>query len=91
LNKNGWFANSGECIHSTTLRDELEAATALSVQNKILLRPSKAIVTAACCGHTWSFKSKRSPRALSLREMRLSTQINWKNFTLLRNNKACIE
>ena len=83
LNKNGWFANTGECISSTPLRDEMEAATALSVQNKILFRPSKAIMTAACCGHAWSFKSKRSPRALSLREMRLSTQINWKNFTLL--------
>ena len=83
LNKNGWFANTGECIHSTTQRDDFSEATALSVENKKLLRPSKAIMTAASCGHAWSFKSKRSPRALSLREMRLSTQINWKNFTLL--------
>ncbi|MBR9896822.1 MAG: hypothetical protein GYB16_10610 [Gammaproteobacteria bacterium] len=82
LNKNGWFANTGECIHSTTQPDDDSASTALSVERKILLRPSKAIVTAACCGHAWSFKSKRSPRALTLREMRLSTQLNWKNFTL---------
>ena len=51
LNKNGWFANTGECISSTPLRDEMEAATALSVQNEILLRPSKAIMTAAVATH----------------------------------------
>ncbi|WP_338516541.1 hypothetical protein [Alteromonas gracilis] len=85
LNKSGWFANSGENINSSTQLDDFSSPKALSVRNKVLLRPSKPIITAACCGHAWSFKSKRSPRALTLREMRLSTQINWKNFT--RPNK----
>ena len=83
LNKSGWFSNSGEFIHSNTQIDDINTSTALSVERKMLLRPSKAVMAAACCGHCWSFKSKRSPRALSLREMRLSTQIHWKNFTLL--------
>ena len=85
LNKSGWFSNSGDFISPNT-HDEGEAnSRALSVENKILLRPTKAIMTSGCCGHTWSFKSKRSPRSLTLREMRLSTQVNWKQFTLLRN------
>ncbi|WP_394221814.1 hypothetical protein [Alteromonas gracilis] len=83
LNKSGWFSNSGEFIHSNTQIDDVDTSTALSVDRKVLLRPSKAIMTAACCGHCWSYKSRRSPRALTLREMRLSTQIHWKNFTLL--------
>jgi len=49
---------------------------------KTLLKPTKTIMASACSGHAWNFKSRVSPRALSIREMRLSTQINWKNFTL---------
>lgn len=82
LNKNGWFCNSGDRIPSNTSVNDDTNSCALSVENKILLKPTKAIMTSACCGHTWSFKSKRSPRALTLREMRLSTQIQWKDFTL---------
>ena len=52
--------------------------------SKTLLKPTKTIMASACSGHAWNFKSRVSPRALSIREMRLSTQINWKNFTLLK-------
>lgn len=82
LNKNGWFCNSGERVASAKTESENQETNSLSVERSILLRPSKTIMIAACCGHAWSFKSKRSPRALTLREMRLSTQIYWKNFTL---------
>lgn len=82
LNKNGWFCNTGNLISSNTSANDDTNSCALLVENKILLKPTKAIMTSACCGHTWNFKSKRSPRALTLREMRLSTQIQWKGFTL---------
>lgn len=55
-----------------------------SFDSKVLLKPTKTIMASACSGHAWNFKSRVSPRALSIREMRLSTQINWKNFTLLK-------
>ncbi|BFT29400.1 hypothetical protein D210916BOD24_05760 [Alteromonas sp. D210916BOD_24] len=84
LNKCGWFSNTGDFIHSNAIAEDEVNSCALSMENKILLRPVKSIMTSACCGHTWSFKSKRSPRSLTLREMRLSTQINWKNFTLVK-------
>lgn len=72
LNKHGWFSFSG---------DQREASEALPCQTK-LLRPTKPIMTAACCGHTWNHSGKSSPRALTLREMLLSGTINWKTFRL---------
>jgi hypothetical protein len=56
-----------------------DANTIMKMQ---LLKPTTAIMASACSGHMWRHKSKGAPRALSLREMRLSTQIKWKNFTL---------
>ena len=53
-----------------------------AVLKRQLLKPTTAIMASACSGHMWRHKSKGAPRALSLREMRLSTHINWKNFTL---------
>ena len=46
----------------------------------VLLRPSNAIFSAACCGHTWNHKGRSHPRTLTLRELLLSGSINWKNF-----------
>lgn len=71
-NKFGWFNTNGECIEPQHLKEGT-----LSVQ---LLKPSKAIFTAACCGHSWNHKGKGQQRALSLRELLLSLSINWKTF-----------
>lgn len=71
-NKFGWFNINGDCIASQHLKEGT-----LSVQ---LLKPSKAIFTAACCGHSWNHKGKGQQRALSLRELLLSLSINWKTF-----------
>jgi len=71
-NKHGWFTFEGEY--------QGNAADVYTTQS--LLKPTKAIMASACCGHTWRNKSKSAPRAISLREMRLSTKINWKSFTL---------
>ncbi len=71
-NKFGWFGLDGHCIEPQHVKDGT-----LSVQ---LLKPSKAIFTAACCGHTWNHKGKGQPRALSLRELLLSLSIDWKTF-----------
>lgn len=68
-NKFGWFALNGECLEEQN-----------SHVSHYLIKPNKAIVGAACSGHTWNSKGKTSPRALSLRELLLSTNINWKTF-----------
>lgn len=71
VNRHGWFSYRGSrCADDALTHDE-----------KKLIKPTKAVMTAACCGHSWNYKSRTSPRSLSLREMRLSTQINWKTFT----------
>ncbi|MCH8537289.1 MAG: hypothetical protein LAT66_05885 [Alkalimonas sp.] len=66
-NAHGWFAFSG---------------TPLSEDNadKFLLQPVKVVMTACCCGHQWSNKKRSSPRALTLRELLLTSCLNWKNF-----------
>lgn len=71
-NLHGWFTFSGNCTETPS-----NTYTA-----KKLLKPTKAIMASACSGHTWRHKSKGAPRSLSLREMRLSTKINWNNFGL---------
>lgn len=70
VNKHGWFYFSGEPQVVSTNR----------LQHKTLLLPCKINMIAACCGHTWNHRNRTSPRALSLREMLLSTTINWKTF-----------
>ncbi|WP_414830021.1 hypothetical protein [Alteromonas sp. H39] len=75
VNKHGWFHFSGEPL--------AEASSAPLSQHQ-LLRPTKPIMTAACCGHAWNHKGKTSPRALSLREMLLSGTIDWKTFRLTK-------
>ena len=72
LNKYGWFTTKGKPAEE---RADEQVLT-------VLMKPSKAIMTAACCGHAWSHKGRKTPRTLSLREMLLSTTINWKTFRL---------
>ena len=72
LNKHGWFAFSGEP----------DTATDAPLIQTMLLRPTKTTMTAACCGHTWNHKGKSTPRSLSLREMLLSGNIDWKTYRL---------
>ncbi len=88
-NKHGWFSFDGEVAHSEIEKNQLNAehdtsrfTDANAVLKRQLLKPTTAIMASACSGHMWRHKSKGAPRALSLREMRLSTHINWKNFTL---------
>jgi hypothetical protein len=71
-NKFGWFNIDGEFTE-----DNYRLIDVLSLR---LLKPTKAVLTAACCGHKWDYKGKGQQRALSLRELLLSLSINWKTF-----------
>ena len=85
LNKHGWFTFEG--IHlSCPLTNKGDTGATHSPMTAIrLLKPSKTFLTAACCGHCWNLKGKATtPRRLSLRQLLLTTSINWKNFTVLR-------
>jgi len=66
-NEHGWFSFSG---------------TPLAQENsdKFVLKPAKAIMTAACCGHQWLNGDKKPPRLLTLRELLLASRLNWQNF-----------
>jgi hypothetical protein len=68
-NKHGWFSLDG-----TSLEEE-KSHTIIQ-----MVKPNKAIVSAACSGHVWNSKGKTIPRALTLRELLLSTNINWTTF-----------
>ncbi|MBU3022071.1 hypothetical protein [Aestuariibacter sp. A3R04] len=70
LNKYGWFTFDGVSLSA----DDKTQLT--------LIKPTKVIMAAACCGHRWNHKGKLSPRSLTLRELLLSTTINWKKFVL---------
>jgi len=63
-NEHGWFDCHGKPLDG---------------QVGLLLKPSKATMTAACCGHQWRFSKRSTPRILSLREMLLASNINWRN------------
>ncbi len=63
-NEHGWFAMAGWPQEPDN-------------QQKLLLKPSKVIFTAVCCGHQWRNGDKKSPRLLSLREMLLASRLNW--------------
>ncbi len=49
-------------------------------QQTLLLRPQKSVYVAACCGHQWRQGQLVHPRVLTLREMLLSSYLNWQNF-----------
>jgi hypothetical protein len=69
LNKFGWFSKSGEYFDIVPKQAKY-----------LLLKPTKGIMAAACAGHCWTVRGKGIPRALSLRELLLSTDIEWKAF-----------
>ncbi|MBU1309575.1 MAG: hypothetical protein KKE30_08585 [Gammaproteobacteria bacterium] len=66
-NEHGWFSFSGTPLANAN-------------SDKFVLKPSKAIMTAACCGHQWLNDSKTTPRRLNLRELLLASRLNWQNF-----------
>lgn len=66
-NEHGWFSFSGTPL-------------AQANSDKFVLKPAKAIMTAACCGHQWLNGDKKPPRLLSLRELLLASRLNWQNF-----------
>jgi hypothetical protein len=66
-NEHGWFSFNGTPLQSDNA-------------SKFLLKPNKAIVTAACCGHQWLNNERKAPRVLSLRELLLTSRLNWHNF-----------
>lgn len=70
-NEHGWFDFNGGYNEST------------AVLTKTLLKPTKATMSAACCGHQWLNQRRTSPRLLSLREMLLATRVNWRQFSKL--------
>lgn len=66
-NENGWFTLAGEPQDSEN-------------KNVRLLKPTKVSMTCACSGHKWKNNKRTSSRLLTLREMLLATNIDWKNF-----------
>jgi hypothetical protein len=69
LNKFGWFSKTGEYFDIVPKQAKY-----------LLLKPTKSILFAACAGHSWNVRGKGIPRALSLRELLLSTEIDWKTY-----------
>lgn len=70
VNKHGWFYFNGLAA---------EDKPAVNIKKRVV-QPTKSAIAAACCGHSWNHKGRSQPRALSLRELLLSTTINWKTF-----------
>jgi len=66
-NEHGWFSFNGTPLQHDNV-------------SKFLLKPNKAIITAASCGHQWLNNAKKAPRVLSLRELLLTSRLNWQNF-----------
>lgn len=64
-NEHGWFSFLGQSHDLPQVE---------------LCKPTKAMMTSACCGHGWLQGKRSSPRRLSLREMLLAANINWQNF-----------
>jgi hypothetical protein len=75
LNRFGWFSFDGSFV------DESPSSSIEEYSELLLLKPDKKTMIAACSGHCWNHKGKLSPRALTLRELLLSTLIDWKTFT----------
>lgn len=75
LNRWGWFHFSGEQIQG----EDSEVACTVH-------KPTKSIMSAAAAGHCWNHQGKLPPVALSLRELLLSTLLDWPNFQSVRQN-----
>lgn len=69
VNKYRWFTFQGDAKDGSTEYSSLR-----------VIKPTKALVTAACCGHRWNHRGKMSPRTLTLRELLLATTLDWKYF-----------
>lgn len=69
LNKFAWFSKTGEYFDIVPKQSKY-----------LLLKPTKSVLVAACAGHCWNHKGRTMPRALSLRELLLSTEINWNTY-----------
>ncbi|NTS78068.1 hypothetical protein HR060_14505 [Catenovulum sp. SM1970] len=76
LNEQGWFYFSGkQCEQS---QSEFGEQLGLHQQKKAF-KSTKDIISAACCGHQWIASDRTFQRALSLRELLLTSVINWKH------------
>lgn len=64
LNYRGWFNFSGAGEHAV----------------ETLLKPTRRVMSAACCGHQWNHKGRINPRTLTLRELLLVATLDWKKF-----------
>ncbi|WP_147318223.1 hypothetical protein [Salinimonas sediminis] len=69
-NKHGWFGFDGQP----------ETALQSQYASRRVCKPTKALVTAACCGHQWNHKGRVPPRPLSLREILLASNLDWRQF-----------
>jgi len=69
INKYRWFTFEGNTQTTSSEYSSLR-----------LIKPTRALVTAACCGHRWNHRGKMSPRTLSLRELLLASTLDWKHF-----------
>lgn len=76
LNKNRWFNYDGSPYAEES--DQIQHMPTLTQPLKRLLKPTPASLIAACCGHSWNHRGRTQPRVLPLRELLLSTAINWK-------------
>jgi hypothetical protein len=79
-NKYGWFTYQGDSVKPEIDSSPIANQAIKATVNLQLLKPNKAILTAASCGHCWDHKGKSQPRTLTLREMLLSLSVNWKTF-----------
>ena len=68
-NQNGWFNFDGRAQEDS------------QNTHKQLLKPTKAVMSAAVCGHQWKNQHRMASRALALRELLLATQVNWKKLS----------
>ena len=75
----GWF-NLSNSEENNTIQQGV-------ISNEVsLLKPTKKVMTAACAGHRWENSRKLQPIMPSLRELFLSSTINWRNFKQPRVN-----
>ncbi|MBT0585085.1 hypothetical protein [Alteromonas oceanisediminis] len=85
LNRFGWFSFTGHPLNDES--DSEPVVLRSSQHNPLdkvihrLVKPCKKTMLAACAGHCWNHKGRLSPRTLTLRELLLSTLIDWKTFT----------
>lgn len=75
LNQWGWFDVSGTTLDSAGQDENRQLR---------LLKPDKATIIAACCGHRWGPSGRMQPMSLSLRTLLLTSTLVWPKFTEVR-------